>query len=214
MLQTLEQAVTAANATVADSRARITKIETKIADANSRAAKAATDRQHFAFDASQGHPQASAEIIKARVAHASAEQDVLDLQHALSEAALRLVEAEREAQTSRTNLAQFELQILQRKRVDLAGEMDEAIAVFARLYAEYQELGSEIANVPDAIPQNRFGVTSHEAALGARRVRAAMPAFVQTLFPGSHHDEIQKMPLAMSEARHWSLPETATAKAA
>jgi hypothetical protein len=185
----------------------------QIADANSRIAKAAIDRQKFAFDASQGNRQAIAAITEARAAHIGAEQDVLDLQQALSEARFRIANAEREAATARNNLAKFAIQNLQRKRVDVAGQIDQAIAVFARLFSEYQRLGSEIVNTPDALQRSMFGITDHAAAVGTRRLRAALPAFVETLFPGAHHDEIRKMPLAISEARHWALPKT-TATAA
>jgi hypothetical protein len=89
-----------------------------------------------------------------------------------------------------------------REGVLLAGELDVAIANFARLYDKYEKLGREIVNTPDALPQNMHGMVNYE---GARRVAAALPPFVQKLFPGSLHDEMKKEPLAISEARHWNL---------
>lgn len=189
------------------------KIEVAISDANARLAKAAEHRQRFALDASLGNPKATAEIIKHRAEHACAQNDLIDLQHALSAARLRLVEAEGEAKTARNNLARFNIGVMIRKRIDVAGQLDDVIADFARRYRAYEALGHEIINTPDALPQNGFGMTNHEGALGARRVRASLPAFFWKLFPGAIHDEMKTENLATSEARYWG-PEHEKAKAA
>ena len=206
MKAALEKALADTARVVSEWTTNRVKIEVAISDANARLAKAAEHRQRFALDASLGNPKATAEIIKLRAEHACAQNDLIDLQHALSDARLRLVEAEGEAKIARSNLAKFEAEILQRERVDVAGELDKTVAEFARLYSRYEKLGREIVNMPDILGRNFFGMVNHEGAVGARRVRAALPAFVQTLFPGAHHDEQKKENLATSEARFWNLP--------
>src|SRR5258705_9788864 len=67
--------------------------------------------------------------------------------------------------------------------------------------------------MPDVLPRNMHGMNNHEGAVGARRVRAALPAFVQKLYPGSLHDEMKKEPLAVTEARFWNLTVDTTTKA-
>jgi hypothetical protein len=65
-----------------------------------------------------------------------------------------------------------------------------------------------------AMPENMHGMINHEGAVGLRHVAAALPAFVQKLFPRSLHDEQKKEPLATTEARFWNLPPEQEARAA
>jgi chromosome segregation ATPase len=214
--QTLEDAVAKTAATVTDWRTKIAKIEAQIAAENHAITIAKQHRERHTLDSTLGDSHAIAAIKKARSEQHEAEQRLADLEFALPAARLRIVEAEGEAKIARSNLAKFEAEILQRERVDVAGELDKAIAEFARLYGRYEKLGREIVSMPDILGQNLFGMVNHEGAVGARRVRAAMPAFVQTLYPGAHHDEMKKEPLATSEASYWNLAtaETTTTKAA
>jgi hypothetical protein len=205
MKPALEKAVADTARVVSDWKTNQGKIETAISDANARLAKAEANRKKFALDANLGNSDAIKEIATARAVHAAALGDTADLQQALSDAKARLVEAEAAAKTARSNLARFEVEILQRKRVDIAGKLDAVSAEFARLYREYEALGREIVNMPDALPPNMHGISNVEGAVGARRVRASLPAFFWKLFPGAIHDEMKTENLATSEARFWNL---------
>jgi hypothetical protein len=210
----LDKAVADTAKTVESWRSNIKAIEAQIADANSRLEKSEAHRIRFALDASLGNAQAITEIAKARAEQSAAAGDVNDLSHALSQGKAMLIAAEGEAKRARNNLAKFMAEVLMRKRVDVAGQLDIVIADFARLYGEYDRLGGQIVNMPDAMPQNMHGMSNHEGAVGARRVRSALPAFLERVFPNALHDEQQKESLAVSEARFWNLPPEQQAKAA
>jgi hypothetical protein len=211
----LEKAVTDATRVAEEWAANIRKIESQIADANSRLEKSEAHRKKFALDASLGNPDAISQITKARAESLSAAGDQADLSQALADAKLRLVEVERAAKAAMSNLAKFEVEILQRKRVDIAGELDQVSADFARLYAQYEALGAQILSM-DVLPRTMVGMSNHEGAVGLRRVRASLPAIFWKLFPGSLHDEMKTENLSTSEAKFWNLPpvETTTTKAA
>jgi chromosome segregation ATPase len=213
--QHLEQEIAKAIVVVEKWKANQNSIEAQIANANARLAKAAAHRKEFALDASLGNAKAVAEIAKARTEHAVADGDLKDLAVALDGAAQRLVEAEAEARKANRALAKFEAEALKHQRIHMAGSIDGAIADLTRLLAEFESLGEDIAN-KDAAAPNIHGMSSDNSqAIGWRRVAAAMPASMARLYPGAHHDEIQKMPLALSEARFWNLqPEHPKAKVA
>ena len=210
-LQTLEKGIVESTAVVERWRANLNSINTQIADAQARLAKAAAHRKEFALHAKLGNAQASADLAKARAEQAIAEADLKDLSVALDGTNQQLHEAEAEAAKASRALARFEAEGLKRKRVHLAGKIDDAIAEFARLLAEFESLGEDIANIEPA-PANLHGMpaTNHDAAIGWRRLRAAMPAFIQKLYPGSHHDEMPKMDLKTAESRFWNLAPVET----
>ena len=213
--QQLERAVETAEAKVADWRRSVATIEGQLHAAGDTLTKAKEKREQHAMAARLGDATAKAAIAHARSETHAAEQDVIDLQIALPEAQAQLASAERDAASARHGLAKLLAEGKMRERIAVSGEIDVAIANLARLYADYTRLGSEIVNMPGALPQNGFGMVNHEGAMGVRRVAAALPPFVQKLFPGSLHDEIKKEPLATSEARHWNLaPEKSDVKAA
>jgi uncharacterized protein involved in exopolysaccharide biosynthesis len=152
-----------------------------MANARLRLEKSEMHRKRFVLDASLGNAAAITEITKARAEYAVAAGDIQDLAIALGSANERLIEAEREAKAARNSLAKFETDILKGQRIDLAGQLDQAIAALAGLYQQYQKLGRAIVDTPDALPQNLHGMmaTSHETFLGDRRVRAAVPKFLE-----------------------------------
>jgi Tfp pilus assembly protein FimV len=212
----LDKAVADTAKSVESWQSNIKAIEAQIASAHSRLEKSEAQRKRFALDASLGNAQATAEIAKARAEAAAAAGDQSDLGHALSQSKEKLIEAEREATIARNNLARFATEILMRRRIDLAGQLDKVIDEFSRLHSEYEKLGTEIVNM-DVLPQHAHGITNHhDGALGARRVRAALPKLFDRVYPNALHDESKKEPLATTEARHWNLPpaETTTTKAA
>ncbi len=102
-----------------------------------------------------------------------------------------------------------------RQRIDVGAQIDVVIAEFARLYGEYEKLGAQIVNM-DTMPRTMHGGADYEGAVGARRLRAALPRFLEQVFPNSLHDEQKKESLATTEARFWNLApvETTTTKAA
>src|ERR1035437_1075201 len=194
----------------------VSKIEVQIANAHSRLEKSEAQRKRFALDASLKNPDAIAGIAKARAEQSAAEGDQADLSHALSQAKAMLIEAEREARIARNNLGRFMVEILVKKRIEVASQLDAAISDFARVYAQYEELGATIINMPYAMSHNVHGMSNHEGAVGARRVAAALPAFFLKFFPISLHDEQKKESLAVTESRFWfgEPAETTTSKAA
>jgi hypothetical protein len=212
----MEKQVAETARVVSDWKTNQAKIETAISDANVRLAKADASRKKFVLDANLGNPDAIKEIAKARAENNDALGDTADLGLALSDAKARLIEAEREAAIARNNLAEFEAEVLKRRRIDVAGQLDAAIAAFADLYREYEKLGDEIINMPDVMPRSLHGISNVEGAQGARRVRASLPRFFWKLFPGAVYDEMKTENLATAEARFWNLlpPVETTTKAA
>jgi hypothetical protein len=176
------------------------KIEVAIADANARIAKAEHHRQRFALDADIGNPQAKAEVAKAFAEIRNAEADRLRLQQAPA----AFLEAEREAGNARRMLAKFEVEILQRERVEIAREIQkEALRNLERLYLRYEELGGQIiAKMPDALP----GMHGYEAALGRDRVKNSLPDFIWKLFFPGGAVYAKEADLAASERRQWGMP--------
>ena len=212
----LDKAVADSAQTVEVWKSNIKAIEAQIENANSRLEKSEAHRIRFALAASLGNAQATAEIAAARAEAAAAAGDGNDLSHALSQAKAMLIEAEREAKIARNNLGRFMVEILVKKRIEVASQLDAAISDFARVYAQYEELGATIINMPDAMSHNVHGMSNHEGAVGARRVAAALPAFFLRFFPNSLHDEQKKESLAVTESRFWfgEPSETTTSKAA
>jgi chromosome segregation ATPase len=208
----LDKVVAATAKTVESWRSNIKAIEAKISDANARLAKADHHRQRFALDARLGKPQAIEEVAKARAESASAEADLRNLQQALSDVKLRLVEAEREAENARRNLRRFEVRILQREMIENAAAFDEAGRNLERLYLRREELGRQIINISDAMQQ---GMHAYESAVGGQRLRASLPSFLWKLPAAYEMHGMKPESLAVTEARFWNLPvETTTTKAA
>jgi chromosome segregation ATPase len=210
----LEHAITEAAKRVASWTANAKKIEQQIAAAKGRIATADNQRKQSALAASLGDRAAIGELAAARAVHATAVGDLADLGQALNDAAAKLWEAEAEAKGARNTLAKFEADVLKRKRVALAGEIDKTVATLASQYREYEQIGNEIVNT-DPLPLNLHGMSNAEGAAGARRIRAAVPKLLEQVFQSAAHDEQKKEPLATTEARFWNLaPVETTAKAA
>jgi hypothetical protein len=214
-MQQLEKTVTETAAVVIEWKNTISGIEAQFQTANLALAKAKKIREANALKASMGDAAAVAAVKLARAEQLAAEQTILDLEIARPAAQAQLAAAEKAAESARCELAKFHAEKLMRKRIDVAAELDVAIADFARLYVEYEKLGREVVAM-DALPRSLHGMANHEGAVGLRRVRASLPSFFWRLFPGALHDEMKHEPLATSEARFWSLPEaeTTTTKAA
>ncbi len=214
MSKTLEDAVAATAATVANWRTKIAKIETQIATENHAITIATKHREQHALAATLGDANAVAAIKQARSEQHEAEQRVADLAIALPAAAENLAAAEKAAAAARAELGKFNAAVLIRQRVDIACQLDTVIAEFARLYREYEKLGARIEAM-DTMPRTMHGASDHEGAMGLRRVRASLPAFFWKLFPGAVYDEMKTENLATSESRFWGLapeqPEKAKA---
>ena len=208
-LQALEKGIVGSTAVVERLRANLNSINTQIADAQGRLTKSAAHRKEFALNAKLGDPQAIAHLAKARSEEATAEADLKDLSVALDDSSQSLQEAQAAAASAHRALAKFEADGLKRERINLAGEIDGVIAKLAKLLAEFDDIGAEIA-AKEPAPANVHGISlDNSGVIGLRRVAAAMPASIKRLYPGAHHDEIQKMPLMASESRLWNLPTLA-----
>jgi hypothetical protein len=211
----LEHAITEAAKRVASWTANAKKIEQQIAAAKGRIATTDNQRKQSALPASLGDRAAIGELAAARAVHATAVGDLADLGHALNDAAAKLWEAEAEAKGARNALAKFEADVLKRKRVALAGEIDKTVATLASQYREYEQIGHEIVNT-DPLPLNLHGMNNAEGAAGARRIRAAVPKLLEQVFQSAAHDEQKKENLSTTEYRFWfgePLVETTTAAA-
>jgi hypothetical protein len=172
-------------------------------------------REESALAAALGESVAVAAVKKARADQHEAEQHLAELSAiALPAAREHLASAEREAAAARNAIAKVRAEEEMRKRIATASEFDAVVAEFARVFAEFLKQGRNIIDMPDALPRNMHGMTNFDEVIGLRRVAAALPPFVQKLFPGSPYDEIKKEPLATSEARYWNLPAAEEVKAA
>jgi plasmid replication initiation protein len=215
-LQHLEGQVEEAGVVVAEWKNTIAKIETGINVANLALANAKKTREEHGLKAAMGDPNSVSEVKAARSAQTSAEQTITDLAEiALPAATEHLATAERNAAGARRAVAKLIAEGLMQQRIIVAGKIDEVISDFARLFGEYEKLGHAIANSEVMPQQNMFGSVSHDGAIGLRRVRAALPKFLDGVFPNSLHDEAKKEALAITEARQWGLaPEQSETKAA
>jgi hypothetical protein len=209
----LEKAVHDGIRVVEEWKGTIAKITSRVELANLALANSKQVREASALKAEMGDVTALKAITQARHDGHNAEQIMGDLQHAMADAQVKLAEAETEAASARAALARRQVEILIRQRIDVAGEFDKTVAIAGRLYRQYEEIGREIVGM-DAMPRNLHGISNVEGAVGARRVRASLPAFFWKLFPGSLHDEMKTENLATSEAQFWSLPDQPEAKAA
>jgi hypothetical protein len=209
-LPRLEKRVAETAAVVTEWKGTIAKITTEINNANVAHANAKKTREEHGLKAAMGDANSVSEITHARSSQTSAEQTIADLADiALPAATTHLANAERAAASARRNLAQYHAGLLQRRRVEVAGEIDSVIADFVRLFGEFEKLGHEIANSEVMPQQNMFGSVSHDGAIGLRRVRAALPKFLDGVYPNSLHDEAKKEALAITEARQWALAPVA-----
>jgi hypothetical protein len=204
--QRLDKAVDEAEAKVGDWRRSIAAIETQLNTANLSLANAKQIRENHALKAAMGDAVAIEAVTAARSEQSSAEQTIADLQIALPEAMAQLAKAEKAAAAARHAVAKAKAEEAMKNRIAKAGEIDAAIADFARLYHEYEALGREIIDMPDALPPSVHGIRNYEGAVGLRRVAAALPPFMQRFFRGALHDERKREPLAVTEARHRGLP--------
>ncbi|PAY05447.1 hypothetical protein CK489_29120 [Bradyrhizobium sp. UFLA03-84] len=173
-------------------------------DANAMVSSAKKRRAENALAAMQGDAQAKAAIAEAQTNQAGAENSLVDLDIAAGDSQLKLEQAVVVEKQARLNLAQHQAALVKRKRVDVAGQLDAAIAEVDRLFKEYEQLGGDVIAL-GALPTNIMGMADREAAVGLRRVRAAMPRWVEKLYPGAAHDEMPREPLAVTEAQNWNL---------
>jgi hypothetical protein len=215
MQEHLEKQIAETARVVEDWKRTVADIETQANVANLALARAKKTREAHALKAAMNDAAAVAAIKAARAEQLAAEQTIDDLKIALPEMEAQLAAAERAAASARHQLAKFEAEVLMKQRIEVAGQMDGVIAEYARLYALHEKLGAQIVNM-DVLPRDMHGgISNHEGAVGARRVRASLPPFFWKLFPGAMHDEMKTENLAMTEARFWSLPpEQAETKAA
>ena len=215
-LKALEGTVVTTSDAVSAWKTNQAKIETAIADANDRLAKAEALRKDFALDANLGNVQATTAIAKARAESTNAEHDRSDLQHALSQAGVKLAEAEAAAIQARHHLGRHQAGLLMRQRIRVAARIDAAIAEFSAAYSEFDDLGHKIKTMPDLLARNLHGMANSEEVDGNRRLRSALPRVFLRFFVGALHEERPAMSLEASEIQTWALaplvePTTAAA---
>jgi hypothetical protein len=214
--KTLQDAVAETAAVVADWRRSAASISTQLNVAGLALARAKKAREAHALKSASGDATAIAAIKSARAEQLAAEQTIDDLKIALPEAEAQLGAAEKNAVSAENALAKFNAEVLKRKRIEVAGDLDQIIANLVRVYGEYEKLGREIVNM-DVIPQSAHLTTNYDSALGDRRVRAALPKLFERVYPNALHDETKKESLSKSESRYWfgePPVETTTTKAA
>jgi hypothetical protein len=205
MQKQLEAKVSETAASVTNSKNSIAKIQTQLNSANLALTRARKERESHALQASLGDATAVAAIKAARDAQRDAEALLDDLRVALPAAEASLAEAEKAAASAKAALSRFVAEGLMRKRIENAAQIDAWLAAGASLFDVRAKLGTEIVNM-DVMPRTMHGTSNYEEAMGARRLRASLPAWISKLFPGAVHDEMPRQPLAISEAQFWSLP--------
>ena len=213
MLKELERRVEETAGAVAHWQQNKARIETSIADATARRAKAASVRKAVALDASLGNPKAIADLAQARAEHAAATGDLADLGDAQNDAAPKLAEAEAADLSARAALSHYHTGLLKRRRIGVTKQIDTVlVTALLPLIEELDDLGEQIANATPQAP-SMFG-TSNIGALaeivGDRRLRAALEKHFgkrfEKIFPGALYDEKRKESLFDSETRIWNLP--------
>lgn len=209
MQKSLEKAVAEAEAVVTGWQAKISALESQAAELNTIVTKAIASREGHALSALLGDANAKAAILKARSDQGSAEQNLADIGHAVPAARAQLASAEIAAQSARTALSHHQADLLKRQRIGVAAKISDMFAALAPLIDEFDDLGMQIANTPDLFPRNMFGTGSLgqlDEVIGHRRLRAALPARFEKIFPGALFDEKRKESLFDSEVRIWNLP--------
>jgi hypothetical protein len=220
-LQSLEKAVSEAEAKVADWRRSIAAIETQMNTANATLARASEHRAAHALQASLGAAAALEAVKHARGELHNASQTIEDLQISLPEAQAHLAEAEKCAASARHELARFEAGCLARERVKAAARIDTLISELSTAFAVFDKLGHQIGNMAGLLPTNPhmsgMSMSRTEEIRGDQRVRSALPKVWLRFFPGALHSERAPMTLEASEIQIWSSLaslETTTTKAA
>jgi hypothetical protein len=200
--------VAATAASVADWKNKIAGLETQSAELNKVVAKAIASREGHALSALLGNSAAKAAIATARASQHLAEEELSDIGHALPAAKEALAEAERFAQAAHTALSHYKAGLAKRRRIGLSAKINDVLAALVPLIEEWDAVGAEIANTPGLYAQNMFGsgMSELDEIIGNRRLRAALPARFEKIFPGAMYDEKRKESLFDSETRIWNLP--------
>jgi hypothetical protein len=204
----LSVTATSAAAFVADWKSRIAGLETQAGELNGVVTKAIASREGHALSALLGDSKAKFAIATARSAQHEAEQELGDIGHALPAAKEALAEAERFAQAAHVALSHYKAGLAKRRRIGLSAKINDVLAALVPLIDEWDAVGIEIANTPGLYAQNMFGsgMSELDEIIGNRRLRAALPARFEKIFPGAMFDEKRKESLFDSETRIWNLP--------
>jgi hypothetical protein len=213
----LEDAVAKTAAEAACWHAKFKALEGQIADWTHAVTTATKLREEHGLAAALGESTALAAVKKARAEQHEAEQHLADLAAiALPASRVHLANAEKAAAAARHALAMHHGEKLMRQRVAAAAQMDQAFAVCAAAFGEYERLGQELQNFPDLNLAQGGGMARWEDAAGLKRIAAAVPICLTKLPAWTWTHPSARVPLADSEADFWSLPpvETQTSKAA
>jgi hypothetical protein len=215
----LEAAVSAAAKTMEGWRANIAAIEARIADAHSRLDRAGEIRKRHALDASLGDPAAIKEIAKARAESDGAASDLADLDQALADAKLKLIEAEKAAVSTKVALNNFVADGIKREVVeDDDAQIDIVIADLTRLVEKRAQKLTKYINL-DVMPRTMHGMINTDEVHGMRRLAAAMRPLLLKISPNMPRDDVtEQLPLAVADRRYFGLGDepakTAATKAA
>jgi hypothetical protein len=201
--------VAATAASVADWKSRIAGLETQTAQLNDIITKATAHRENSALSSLLGSVDAKNVITRARFQQREAEEEIADIsRYAIPAARESLAEAERFAQAAHTALSHYKAGLAKRRRIGLSAKINDMLAALVPLIEEWDAVGAEIANTPGLYAQNMFGsgMSELDEIIGNRRLRAALPARFEKIFPGAMFDEKRKESLLDSEVRIWNLP--------
>jgi hypothetical protein len=212
----LEDAVAKTSATAAGWVAKVKALEIQVADWTHAVTTATSLREQHALAAALGEAHAIVAIKKARAEQHDAEQHLADLSMiALPAAMAHLASAEKAATSARHELAKLIATQIMRARVAAAAQMDEAFAVCAAAFGEYERLGQELQSFPDLNLAQGGGMARWEDAAGLKRIAAAVPICLTKLPSWTWTDPSKRVALAVSEADFWSLqPKQPEKKAA
>jgi hypothetical protein len=201
--QTLKDHVAKTAAEAAAAHAKIRGLEIQVTDWNAAIAKATADRERYALPGLSGDASAAAATKKAIAEQREAEQNLETLALALPAARVELDNAERAAAAARHALAMMQAGKLMHQRVDVSGRMDVKFAELQALHIEWTTLGKQLQSFPGLDLSQGGSMARWEECIGTKRLAGAAPVFLTKLGAA---DPSQRAPLAVSEARFWSLP--------
>jgi hypothetical protein len=129
---------------IAATQALIARLEGELAAAEEAGTRAQADRRKVALSASEGDAAASRALAQARTAALQAQLEAEDVGLALAAARERLVELQAQAAHEQALTERDHALALCRERVDLAPQIDAALAELDALVGRWRQLGNEL----------------------------------------------------------------------
>jgi hypothetical protein len=191
-----------AAAAIADWNARIWKLREDIGKAEATLAESTHRRQQSVLDAALGDADAKQRLEQVLADDRKAERELADLKMALPLAEAKLRQAEGAHRNIEAEIRKSDVNRLALERLEVAKEMDRAMAEYAEAFERYQSLGRELFG----LCADGTNVSNWEHIEGWSRVAKSLPAPFVTLqkrLPGVFFGG--GGPLAQAEASYWNV---------